>query len=1743
MRYLPTTSVNTEEAPPCKGENMPRNHQLVAKKKRGVTLIMVAGVLAVLAALATGFYFMMLSQTKSAVRYQDFVRADVMARAGINYGIAQMRAQAYEKTEDAGDAWHQVDYLRGARKRASFQTSPLRYDGVDNDADGKIDNPEEAFVAPDKMLSYSMAMGSSAGKDSDRFTLNVSDAGGKINVNAGDNLAVMLDNLCRAIGPPLVAAQADALQPRRWSIEADPGDPIVAQYANDLNKNDLPDKKDIYYALTDEAGKVSTTEKGRPMRGTDGNATYGDGYAIAGYRSRHGAFKNLEDIKKALTYVERNGNDIPDDRMEQLEIDVKFAAISDHLTISSWVDTNTVCVGKFEWIHINTGASNKTIAIDRDKSWVADDLVNDPLNNRGSLRGCYLSIMNGHGAGQLRRIRTNGIDWVEVENGFTVTPGPISSYMIIAPEEAKLMEDDGTPSKYNYADNLPPEDKKVRFPMTNPDGTFVREPKMDYSLRPLCIHRAPVNINTATDKVLVALFLGINVQHGHTLAVGTDADVLLLQQKWLTNDIRKVQPYILTPAGLKRIPAASGKVILNRSWGTGKNQTPLPPPVYDFAYLNNYNQLNSPNFTVGSSDPGLMTEAHELAYRVMMVRQTDRGQPALKYVDPKTGGPTAADTGLLRGPFRTWDDIYFRVVKPWDEIRFKNGWTDKNGDGVPDGGDEFHNARLSNLIMAHFNSNTDIMKFNPNIEWIDRWSRNFTEQEPVMVYTNEAAAPKDGYTTDVSAADPIAATSSPIYTRMVDTQAWGWAGKPPPLKSSQKDIGGAYIPGAYITRNFRYKSDEMIDKTDLNRSTTEFSFDSNGVFEIVSTGQVAKSREVLAERKLVALVKIYDVWRESTQQQFVMGTISDAKGDILYRGDPKEMKKHLSSTGQYTRDASGSKLRKGLVTLPEPLMPLTARIVDHNGNPNPRNAEVVTSIDTKYREDKPLDAFGRERANIYDSGAKPIEVPEVLANHVLPSRYDGQIVLATNTTSYDETTGGDRDTFLASFDGDLDTATCKGNGREQAKWPYSAKPDGSGSFQYTGEGHLHRCVQSIGLLGLLNDELVASDPGIPLVDGKTPFNDMADAKKVRWVYPFIGVSSCLMPLKLGADPERPMYWNNVTVRMGSLRTDGAYLSSPGVSGNNATLKYLYSPDTNRENKLNFQPDSQDGNCITMWAKTTWHQDDMRNHEFFNPGNECRIWSCVGFNLQKTGQYKWTAADESRSIGHCGNRRDLNDLFSIMEYEDGSGHSSALHGGYAGVLAKNSPDESPGYRVQPFRWSFVGLRTRYPAASPTYTAAGEAIGPRGHLVTAPDYNSTFLSDLNQAYLRPVIDTQLYGEELDTWKGKNALGLKLRWGYCGYQPWGRDPKYHVGRSRDVFGGPTSKAEPNPTANNIRQGEGQDAKWVWADPYGFLPLDPKSPGGAYSLKSFGMNNLNFGNPAYNQVFTPSGAGGGTSDILWHYRYMPEDGTYAVIDEFKISSKDRVLKSGDAGWPEDRVSRDMTTSRYYLPRNPGGRGDPAADGPPTFTSQTLLQSLKGFDKLKNGQPVSLIRVSWNVFTPRFMCEYQLPSDSPFERNERLTNNTGPTAPQAQVPVKFKGPFDAVKYNDDDDTSYYSVDRPAPWVYKTGGSQSGRGVEVELLEDTKLLDSKTFTDPSAINSLGTTAAPVIADCSRLHYRVRFVYPVDPLVDPTVATKDAQGRPCIDPDKQYLLDTPVFDDISVTYMLSPRILSFREVVE
>src|SRR6185312_17480957 len=97
------------------------------------------------------------------------------------------------------------------------------------------------------------------------------------------------------------------------------------------------------------------------------------------------------------------------------------------------------------------------------------------------------------------------------------------------------------------------------------------------------------------------------------------------------------------------------------------------------------------------------------------------------------------------------------------------------------------------------------------------------------------------------------------------------------------------------------------------------------------------------------------------------------------------------------------------------------------------------------------------------------------------------------------------------------------------------------------------------------------------------------------------------------------------------------------------------------------------------------------------------------------------------------------------------------------------------------------------------------------------------------------------------------------------------------------------------------------------------------------------------------------------------PCDGTYAVIDEFKISARERLLQD-NPDWANDRAVKEQELSRYYLPPNPKSTNPGDVNGCPYFTSQTLLQSLQGYDKTASAEEVSIVRVSWTAFTPRFM-------------------------------------------------------------------------------------------------------------------------------------------------------------------------------
>jgi hypothetical protein len=588
--------------------------------------------------------------------------------------------------------------------------------------------------------------------------------------------------------------------------------------------------------------------------------------------------------------------------------------------------------------------------------------------------------------------------------------------------------------------------------------------------------------------------------------------------------------------------------------------------------------------------------------------------------------------------------------------------------------------------------------------------------------------------------------------------------------------------------------------------------------------------------------------------------------------------------------------------------------------------------------------------------------------------------------------------------------------------------------------------------------------------------------------------------------------------MGDLRADGVYLSSPGVSGNDATLKYLFG-----NGKENFNPGSPQGNDITLWFKPTWHQDDFRTHEFFNASNpSTHLHNTRGCYLTKYGQYVFSFRDFAWRAGHSANRTKTNVLAAFWEVEDNRNRDwdmgGFIHGGYDNV-PRNLPNrESSGYRIQPFRWHFTGMRRN--ALSQSLPTKPQGDGQRGHWIDSQDYNNPKLVDTVKHHIRPFIDSQLHPEGETTWDYKH---------------------FNCFRTTDTLK-PTRCIVGNTGGLHSGGLTGQDVKWQWADPAGALNR----------AKVFSINNLNFGNN--NKVTNPSA-------VFTHYRFMPEDGTYAVIDELKISNRDRVLVGTTAApqapdWANDRIVREQSLSRYYLPPHPADlNAAPSAGGPPTFTSQTLLQSRRGFDKTAGSEDVTLVRVTWTVFTPRFMHEYKVPVAGRFERTEYVTYNGMAGAPtQNAVSMPFKGPFDYEAYNDSSFVdnpggdgngrtwSNISVARPTPSQYG-GQSHATKGVRVHLLRDPDGVPDNgnevvlsTFTDPDTHNAVGTITSPTRVNSSQLRYRVQFLYPVDRLVDPAAGAS-------VNPNTQYLLDTPVFDDISITYISRTRILAYRPAWE
>jgi len=105
-------------------------------------------------------------------------------------------------------------------------------------------------------------------------------------------------------------------------------------------------------------------------------------------------------------------------------------------------------------------------------------------------------------------------------------------------------------------------------------------------------------------------------------------------------------------------------------------------------------------------------------------------------------------------------------------------------------------------------------------------------------------------------------------------------------------------------------------------------------------------------------------------------------------------------------------------------------------------------------------------------------------------------------------------------------------------------------------------------------------------------------------------------------------------------------------------------------------------------------------------------------------------------------------------------------------------------------------------------------------------------------------------------------------------------------------------------------------------------------------------------------------------------------------------------------------------------------------------------------------------------------------------------------------------------------------------------GVFQDAVLNEEMQSCSIFVDPETVNRIGTAEQPVRVRADRLRYRVRFRYPVDPLVKkahrPDVPLVPGEQ---VDPALHYLLDTPVFDDLSIVYLTPARFLAWKNLTE
>ncbi|MHC5056056.1 MAG: hypothetical protein ACYTKD_15220 [Planctomycetota bacterium] len=1660
------------------------------------------------------FATVMRLEARAARNYTEAVRAEFVARAGIEDAIGRLRVMAREGAEAAFLAkdpatgtplavgrpaeWYTWRGTAGGAYKVSYPASK-ESNWFDDDEDGDIDG-DDADGDGTGLCSYTDGLG-----DGGFYTLKIEDAASKINVNVGDNLGTILDNLCRVIGSPLRAADQRALVPSWFSRL-----PQYAAYGkHSKNIDDRLGVYDLFYRLGPDE---------RPLcRNVDGNnigqdeATFGDGYAIAGYRSRHGEFLSLEDVRKALTWIERgdgdnDGDDAdgdgqeepePDMPEEQLEVESKFAALRPYITIDSWFDTDQIGYGKFEQVKIADG--NAVELTDRNACWnikrnpetsgwipLTNTIAGQPY--AGELKGCYVAIVNGVGQNQIKTIAANTADTIVLSDSFKagsemrVPPNQHSSYVIIG-------KDAGT------------------------DANWKEQLKL-YARQPLSFHRSPVNINTASDKVLTALLMGLQTTWGRAgyTTRGTEIPDMggwagttneWADAMWQCPSIMSLGRDACNAYLSFNVPCPNDTTFAyadenQQKYGHADGREP-------FCFLCSFGHLCPRESRASIQD--ITNEAHYLVWQILKEREQTAAQDLSRGHEWANG----------YGPFRGWDDIFFRVFYPHEkglkeELHTKpRAWlsSPKTGHAASSTSSNWtlgtRHPGIARLCMANFNSNTGLLKFQPNLEYIDRWGPNFTDL---------------------------------------------FVPRPELLKDDVKDN---------VDIKLRVRPGELLDKSDLNIGTTEFCFDSGGVYDIESIGRVYdRAKTVTAERRYRALVKVYDVWRESTQREFAMGHIAPARDAAGTR-----------QAGQFTVDGTGGTdprdFRKALCTYPEAIVP-------------------------------PGHVVGRDTVQ-----AKIAALAYDKTNPVLqPAGYDGQILLAVNM--YYESVTQDVDLgFYHSFTGDVLADSSRGDPRP-----------GESTDIFT--ANVAACpLDMVSLLGALNSKDCDLKPtvdangdvvegegkggdlrpdgmhlgvvGKDLMDGSFDFEVRDNVNKVQgaitmWIKPLWhhGTVACAS-LPVVYNPKRGDQRGS-TVCIPDARDFGPYDAPGPLPGDwHAKWKeYWRSP---------FQ---KYGSTEAIGKNARGYVRDRFEYELFNAVEAALGQGANNFRLLKAGD-RFCSIDDLDWWG-TGGEESGRAPFAGLEWQ-----AEIKVDNNTWVPGHLAADGRPFYQISPFRWTFFGFTWDSGVAADgwpvpnawrwdTTAGRGETGENTGHF---PEVDQSLGRYSHRMYGQPQGMTTLLGDLKAGGSGHGReSGIVEDWGnemsgdqdgnldFVRAVPYGhkkdRTAHDHLGLcivarpfsdgmrtwNKQVVGGVNDEGEGNPpnydSRYHIRDKDHYDLEDMAFEQYSTMLQRHDSQVTVLSQfkgYSFGVNK---------------------KSLMNNYQAF-YSGTYATVDEYKIhlSARNKNLER-DYRWGHKERNK---TGRYYFPVDPTRPfpGQVGSEQEPSFESQDMLQSEQSqsytFGIGEEEDELEICTVRWTVFTP-FYCvdkgapasagtdEWRFPFDGYFDSDtgdSRFGSTYRDVASPAQIRLYHEsgtGEFTQARFGADA-TSPVKKDIRDNGVASRYSSQRGCKVKVQARSAAGTLSWFPSTTGVFYEYPEGGYNDPTAGCTENGWQQVLLDPGSPTGEhPKCRPDDLKYKVFFRlSDMEYeqmrgdsaLLDSPVFDDITIVCMRRPKVLEWRDVTE